>query len=137
MTVTINDLADGLETRLQAVSGLHLYSEIDEHPHEPSAGILFDGRTRDDAGGGQIARFSVEVGVSSDDRGWSQAVRLLRTFMDARGAASIEAALDGDQTLGGIADWTAVTGVGAERRTQVGDGWRIVNRVGVAVCYDP
>ena len=137
MTVTVNDLADGLEQALAAIPGLHLYSEIDEQPHEPSAEILFDGRRRDDAGGGQIASFSVEVGVSSDDRGWGPAVRLLRTFMDPTGESSIEAALDADPTLSGIADWVAVTAVGSERRTQWGDGWRVASRIGIAVCYDP
>lgn len=137
IVTTLNDLADGLQARLATITGLNAFSEPVEQPHEPSAEVIDLGRRRDDAGGGQVAAFGLEISVAADNRGWSEAVRLLRPYMDATGTKSVEAAIDGGPTLGGIADWTAVREVGAIRRVEWGDGFRWAGRVIVEVCYDP
>lgn len=137
IVTTLNQLADGLQTRLETISGLHCYSEPVERPHEPAAEVIDLGRRRDDAGGGQVATFGIEISVSSDNRGWPEAVRLLRPYMDPTGSASVEAAIDGGSTLGGIADWAVVSQVGPIRRVEWGDGFRWAGRVIVEVCYDP
>lgn len=134
---TLNDLADGLQARLATISSLHSYSEPVERPHEPSAEVIDLGRRRDDASGGQVATFGIEISVSADNRGWSEAVRALRPYMDPTGGASVEAAIYAEHTLGGIADWSAVSQVGGIRRVEWGDGFRWSGRVIVEVCYDP
>lgn len=137
MSATLNQLADGLQTRLATITGLNAYSEPAERPIEPSAEVIDLGRRRDDAGGGQVATFGIEISVSSDNRGWTEAVRLLRPYMDPTGTYSVEAAINAGPTLGGLADWSAVTQVGPIRRVEWGDGWRWSGRVIVEVCYDP
>lgn len=137
MTTTLCDLADALQTRLETISGLSCYSEPVERPHEPSAEVVDLGRRRDTAGGGQVATFGIEVSVSSDNRGWSEAVRKLRPYLDPTGTSSVEAAINAGHTLGGIANWAVVREVGPIDRLPWGDGLRWAGRVIVEVSYDP
>lgn len=137
VATTLANLADGIKTRLATISSLNVYATFEELPHDPAAEVIFRERRRDSAGGSQVATFVVEVSVTAEDRGWAEAIARVRTFLEPEGSTSIEAAIYADDTLGGLADWCAVTRVEGEKRIQFGDGWRIMGRVHVEVEYDP
>lgn len=134
---TLQQIAGALQVRLETVTGLRVYSEPEERAYDPSAEIIDLGRRRRDVGGGQVARFAVDVSVSSEDRGWAEAVQKLRPYLDATGASSLEAAVEGDQTLGGTVDYAVVVECSGIRRAEWGDGYRWAGRVIVEVSYDP
>ena len=135
---TLNAVADGIETVVGALDGMRVYSELEESPEGPRAGvtgevILLDRERIDNCS--QRASFAVDVSAPSEKPGWSISVRRIRDYLDHSGAKSIEAALAATKDLGisGVVSVTAA--VRGERRVKYGDGHRWVGRVQVDVIY--
>jgi len=108
---TINDLADGIEARLATVSGLHGSSEWQNTPNPPAVLILVQS-------GPEAAAFDTLHQVTfrllvlvTLANGIAKAQRQLHQFMDASGTYSIKAALDGDDSLGSVAQYCLTEGM--------------------------
>lgn len=141
MAVTINDIADGIEARLRTITGLRVYSEIDEKS-EPggtelvAANVMFRERRQINVCGSQQGTFVVELSVPAEQPGWSRAIRRVREYLDDSGDRSVELAIENDKTLGGLDRVDAViSAIGPERRVKFADGWRWVGEVTVDVLY--
>lgn len=107
----VNEIADGIETRLATISGLQVASEWKDQPNPPAAIVLpdspFDEQTT--FSGRFTYRFRVLV-ITSTAPGVAKAVRALNPYLNTSGATSIRAAIDADTTLGGIAEDIALDG---------------------------
>ena len=102
-------LREALRVRLATISGLRTYAVMPAKPEPPAAsvalrsaefGIDWDGNTR--------YLFDVWLYVNSAEL--TRAQSALDAYLGTDGAQSVKAALEGDQGLGGIADWVRVTG---------------------------
>lgn len=133
---TIQQVADAIQGKLATISGLNAYSEAQEMPHSPAAEVVFNGRTRDTSGGGQLSSFIVDVSVSADDSGWEAALQRVRAYAEETGASSVEAALYADDTLGGVVSWVAVRQVLGERVVVFGSDKRWLIRVVLEVNHE-
>lgn len=108
------DIRDGIVTRLSTIAGLTAYDHVPGDANLPAAMVSrrvtrFDsvmGRGADDF------EYVVTVAVSWADRKLAQEEMSL--YLAGSGAKSIYAAIDGDQTLGGVADFARVREAGEE-----------------------
>lgn len=138
MSTSINDVADALQDVIDGITGLTVYSEPSEAPQTTATGasaeIALKDRRKTDNCGGQVAIFEIDVSAP-EARGWSEAVRTVRDYLDAAGPLSIEAAIRATQNLGisGVASTTV--SAGNERRVKFGDGNRWTGTVTVQVYY--
>lgn len=137
---TLNDLADGLKTRIATLGDtvVAVYAEPAEDPQSPmngaSAEIVWLDREQFTVCK-DVARFGVDVSVPALDKGWSRAIRLLRQYTDKTGARSVQAAIAGDQTLGVTGVNAVVVRSGPERLVQYGSGKRWLARIEVSATY--
>ena len=104
MPATVSQVADGIKTRLATISGLRTFSYQPEQVNPPVAfpvveSVEFHGAF----GGGDVRmRFGVFVIVGRYlDR---VAHANLDGFLSYSGATSLRAAIEGDRTLGGVAN---------------------------------
>lgn len=99
---TLVQVRDGLETRLNTITGLRVYDYVPDDLHYPAAVIFppIAADYTDDLGmGGFTVRFVVMLFVpAAIDRQQLD----LYALMDRTGASSIFAAVEGDRTLGGL-----------------------------------
>lgn len=141
MTTTIHAIAEALQTRVETlgVNVVRAYDTPVTAAEAPSRGasaqIRFLGRERMN-GCNQIARFEVLVAVPANDKEWPAAVELLRGYLDVTGTTSIEAAIEGDRTLGGVASDAVATGTDRERLVMYQDSLRWAAPVFVSVFYE-
>lgn len=108
----ISALVAGLATRLKTISGLHVYTRRPFTIDAPAAvfsleQIDFD--TTMSRGSDDIMFLATLFTQMGSDRGEDQ----LYAYMARSGALSINDAIDGDTTLGGLAMYAAVTRVRA------------------------
>lgn len=110
---SVTSIRQGLDTRLAVIPDLRHSAFAPGQINEPHAfvipaepAITFDetmGR------GADLLHFNIVLLVSKAmDR---NAQELLDPYLSGSGPMSVKAAVEGDQTLGGVADWTVVTGV--------------------------
>ena len=104
MPATVSQVADGIKTRLATISGLRTFSYQPEQVNQPVAfpvveSVEFHGAF----GGGDVGmRFGVFVIVGRYlDR---VAHANLDGYLSYSGATSLRAAIEGDRTLGGVAN---------------------------------
>ena len=109
---TPQQLAEGLRDRLRTISGLRAYDTMAAKPEPPAACVLgptaateYDLTFQGDAGLWKPV-FEIEVFVSAADLGRAQ--QALRAYVSPAGDKSIPAAIYGDVTLGGVADFARV-----------------------------
>lgn len=139
MAATLGQIAAGIKARLQTIDGLR----VSETPHEliePAIGeniaaeVVFESRewlstcNYESTFGVLLSGFLVQ---GDWDRGFDR----LRLYLDATGDRSVEAAIEGDRTLGGLEVNATVTAVGPERVVKYGTADRMVARVGVTVYH--
>lgn len=141
MTATITQVADAIVVRLETlgVNAVRAYATPVEAAEAPSRGasaqVRFLGRNRMSSCS-QEARFEILVAVPADDKEWPGAVETLRSYLDVTGGRSIEAAVEGDRTLGGVASDAVVTGTDRERLVKYQDGVRWAAPVFVTAYYE-
>ena len=106
MTNEISEAKDGLKARLESISGLRAIGfEPDGWRDFPVAIIRLDGRSGAvEAGGARTIEGEFVVRVMAANARKRDAHDLLDGYMARSGAASVEAALDGDRTLGGAVE---------------------------------
>lgn len=104
----LSGIRGGLETRLQTISGLHVYKYWPAQIITPAAVVaLGDGSNRYTTfSGNGMHRFDITVAVQFVDEDRAQTA--LDTYMDHSGTNSIIAALEGSATLSGNCEYFLV-----------------------------
>lgn len=113
-------IRDGLVTRLQTITGLTGYDHIPGQINAPAATVSRR-QTRFDsvmARGADDFEYLVRVHVPFADPKLAQ--EQMSEYLAGSGAKSIYAAIDGDDTLGGVADFSRVREAGEEAIANVG-----------------
>lgn len=110
---SVSGVRSGLQTRLQTISGLNAYANAPGTVTVPAAVVIpaspaieWDETM---ARGSDLMSFAVLVLVARTTDGLAQ--DHLDPYLAGSGSTSIKAAIEGDGTLGGAADWTHVTSV--------------------------
>lgn len=118
--MNLNDAADGIATNLATITKLNVHSEVPGKVTTPAA-IVFvaDGVYDTEWSDGCEATFTVLLLVSRADEKQSQ--RNLREYLSPTGSQSLKAAIESDDTLGGISQWVQVAGWGETQTVQVGE----------------
>lgn len=106
---TVASIRDALQVRLATVSGIKAYDVGTGGERMPCAIVFPRGVERMSAGGTYRYRYVVEVWVPLSP-GLAKAQDILDSLIDPEASTSIEAAIEGDKTLGGIVDSTRVDG---------------------------
>jgi hypothetical protein len=108
MAATVSQVASGLKTRLATISGLRTFSYQPEQLNPPVAFPVIEAvRYHGTMGGGGVEMdFSVVIVVGRYlDR---VANDQLDGYLSYSGATSLRAAIEGDKTLGGVAETLVV-----------------------------
>lgn len=103
MPATISQVATGISNRLATISGLRTFSFQPDQIQPPVAFPILDGVTYHGAyGGGDVVMEWTILLVAGR---WSErtSYAMLDDYLSFSGARSIRAALEGDKTLGGVA----------------------------------
>lgn len=107
---TVSQLRSGLATRLDTISGAHCYSYEPDVPIAPA--LIVASYTADYdlvMGAGTNYDFEVLVILGRQvDRSFQEQID---SYLQPTGSTSIKAAVEGDQTLGGVASYAAVRNV--------------------------
>ena len=103
---TITQVRDGLKTRLETISGLHVYSRWPNTLVVPAAIIKRapGSQPYTTFSGNSSLRFEVKA-VTSLAGNVERAQDALDAYIDHSGASSIKAAIEGDETLDGMAQY--------------------------------
>jgi len=114
-------IRDGLVTRLATITGLTAYDHVPGQINAPAATVSrrllsFDSVM---ARGADDFEYVVRVFVPNADPKLAQ--ELMSEYLAGSAGKSIKAAIEGDQTLGGVADFARVREAGEEGITQVGE----------------
>lgn len=113
---SVTSVRSGLATRLATIAGLNAYATAPGTITTPAAVVLPRQISFDESmnRGSDLMTFDVLVLLGIPTTSLSQ--DHLDPYLAGSGADSVKAAIEGDGTLGGVADWTRVVGV-----TQYGD----------------
>lgn len=121
MPATVNQILDGLVTRLQTITGLRCYDRPSDIQASPSAFVMFDSVEYNGSfalGNSQHQMtVTVVVGRVSDRAGYQS----LSDFAATTGSKSIRAAIEGDRTLGGVVQTLIVQRADNVRSLSAGD----------------
>lgn len=114
-------IRDGLVARLQTITGLTAYDHVPGQVNAPAATVsrrltMFDSTM---ARGSDDFEYVVRVMVSNADPKVAQEAMSL--YLDTGAAKSIKAAIEGDQTLGGLVHFARVREAGEEGIAPVGE----------------
>lgn len=105
----IGDLRKGLKDQVSLISGLRVYATMPASPQAPAAAVIPRSKAVDTFGSETyLYVFSVWVYVNPSDL--NRAQTQIDEYLSNSGPNSIEAAIDADPSLGGMADSTSVTG---------------------------
>ena len=104
----LGDIRKGLKDRLRTIQGLEPYATMPASPKTPSAAVIPRGRSLSTFDGCWLYTFAVWVYVNPSDL--NQAQLLMDNFLSTDDSKSIELAIEGDQSLGGVAHYAVVTG---------------------------
>lgn len=102
-------LRQGVADRIATISGLNASPQVQTNPGLPTAYVVPDSadyHVQMGTGTDWFLIVELQVGMVSDIGGQ----KLLDKFLSSTGADSIKAAVEGDKTLGGIAEDTLVRG---------------------------
>lgn len=108
---SLSSIRTGLQTRLATISGLNAYDRAPGTVTTPAAfpmpgTIEFDETM---SRGSDLYTFRVRLLVQRSTETYAQ--EDLDAYLAGSGSSSVKAAIEGDGTLGGVADWTRVTSV--------------------------
>jgi hypothetical protein len=120
---TIVELSDGIEERLATISGLRGSSEWQDTVNPPVAMPLVTNISADTFDTRWTATFRILVIAGGlPQMGIGRASRALKAYMSPSGNSSIIAALEGDVTLGGVAETVVLDAAnwGEEREYVIG-----------------
>lgn len=97
---TVQEIRDGIETRLATIAGLRCADHVPEHVAPPIAVIAYQGTDFHVASGNglTIQRFFVDLLVGRQDSRTSQAA--VHEYVENTGTKSVRAAIEADRTLG-------------------------------------
>ncbi len=124
MTNEIFSIKRGIKARLESIPGLRAITfEPEDWRDFPVAVIKLDRRSGSRVGTSG-ARFAMEFAVTVMTGGAKrrEAYDTLDSYIASVGERSIEAAIEGDRTLGGAVDWAHPVGVGNIRIVRMGGG---------------
>lgn len=108
---TIAAIRTALQTRLATITGLRVYERFPDTMMSPGAAILFEGHADGPYatfGGDAYDRFVVLLAVQSNSLDKAQSA--MDNYMSNSGASSIQAAVEGDQTLGSVVEFALFDG---------------------------
>ncbi len=103
MPATVSQVADGIKTRLQTISGLRVFSYQPEQLNPPVAYPSLNSVSYHKAFGGGDVQMDWSILVIVGRYLDRVAHANLDGFLSYSGATSIRAAIEGDLTLGGVA----------------------------------
>lgn len=103
MPATVSQVADGLKARLATISGLRTFSFQPEQVNPPVAFPVLESIDYHKAFGGGDVRMSFTIIVIVGRYVDRVAHANLDGFLSFDGATSLRAAIEGDRTLGGVA----------------------------------
>lgn len=109
---TIGAIRTGLKTRLETIAGWTVYDAWPEQPVTPAAWVHYIGPVDGPyatLGGNAYDEFEVLVAVTRG-AGLAEAQDALDAYVSRSGAQSVQAAIEGDQTLGGTVDFALFAG---------------------------
>lgn len=104
----MGDVRKGLKDRLATIQGLEPYATMPSSPQSPSAAVIPRTRELLTMDGQYRYRFEVWLYINPSDL--TRAQTQIDEYLTEDGSKSIEAAIEGDQSLGGIAQYAIVTG---------------------------
>lgn len=106
----VGEIRKGLKDRLSTIDALHghVYATIPAAPQSPAAAVVPRSREIATMDGASTYEFAVWVYVNGSDTARAQAQ--LDEYISGDGPNSVQAALDVDVTLGGVAESTTCTG---------------------------
>ena len=133
MPATVSQVAAGLRTRLATISGLRTFSYQPEQLNPPVAYPVLNSVTYHRAfAGGDVEMFwsiFVVVGRYTDSRAFDN----VDDYLAYDGAKSLRAAIEGDRTLGGVAQTLIVSSSFAIQPQTQADAEFLTVRVDVTV----
>ena len=106
----LGDIRKGLKDRLSTIHALHghVYATMPPSPLTPAAAIIPRNRARTTFDGDVTYTFTVWVYVNPSDM--ARAQTQLDEYLSGDGPNSVQAAIEDDVTLGGVAQSVSVTG---------------------------
>jgi len=135
----LNDIADAIETRVEELTSMRLYSEPDKAADADIGGVaaelfLNDRRQFDNCS--QVAEWELRLSVPAEQPDWSGSFRRLRQYADHSGTYSVEAKLqESPKNLGESGLTNMFVNVGREGRVKYNDGDRWVVPVYIRTVY--
>lgn len=121
---TLATLRTQLQTRLDTITGLRCYDVWPDQIHLPAAIVIPGSKDLGAMSSSKrLWQFRVLILAAEFDRGYARGQEALDPYLDSSGSLSIEAAVEGDKSLGGNADWAVVIDDNSEY------GQKIVNDI--------
>jgi hypothetical protein len=128
----MSELRKGLKDRISTINGLHPYATMPAVPQSPAAAVIPRSKSVLSFDGDATYRFAIWVYVNPQDM--NRAQTQIDEYLSDQGPNSIEAAIDLDPSLGGMAESTSVTGWTAYAQlVSVGDGQLLAAQIDVEV----
>ena len=120
---TLSEIRAGLERRLQTIAGLRASALWPGQVNCPHAVVRPRNHTFRLKPGTDFTKFDFEVVLLAApvQSGLERAQALLDAYLDETGAQSVKQALEGDDSLGGVANGVQVTGWRDYGSLEVGD----------------
>lgn len=121
MAATVSQVMTGLKDRLATISGLRAFAFQPDYINPPTAFPVLNEITYHGAFGGGDVLFDGVVQVIVGGISDRMTQGLLDGYASYSGATSVRAALEGDLTLGGVANTLVVSRSAGIRRITIGD----------------
>lgn len=130
---TVQELREGLATRLRTISGLRAASTQPDNPMPPQAIVNLDSITYDTAFARGLDEYQFTILVIAGRVAERTAQNRLEAYLNPSGTSSIKTAIQGDRTLGGKAQTLRVTEVTSFGSINVGDVTYLAANITVVV----
>ena len=131
---TIGALRDALQVRLATISGLHAHDVWPSPLITPSAIVMPAGVGLDGVfSGEQFDGFDIVVAVQAANLRIAQDA--MDPYISRSGASSVQAALEGDKTLGGAAQFVIFDGWQEYGISEIDDVPYLIARAGLRVWH--
>jgi hypothetical protein len=118
---TVQELREGLATRLRTISGLRAASTQPDNPNPPQAIVNLDSITYDSAYSRGLDEYQFTILVLAGRVAERTSQNRLEAYLNPSGSSSVKTAIQGDRTLGGKAQTLRVTEVTSYGSINVGD----------------
>lgn len=130
---TVQELREGLATRLRTISGLRAAATQPDNPMPPQAIVNLDSITYDTAFARGLDEYQFTILVIAGRVAERTAQNRLEAYLNPSGTSSIKTAIQGDRTLGGKAQTLRVTEVTSFGSINVGDVTYLAANITVVV----